>query len=212
MASIYFEKYVLPILDSTVELNVLLRSGSYTEFSQIFETLFLMKRDKELEKLKNFVIGSFSEDQMSSFLDELKTKKFIEFGNDNECKPIKEFFMQRLSLLLYKVNDQSVSWAMDLTVQGHPEVEIFLRSEEQQMVYRGSGMPSGYFQKKANADNFVTRFSNLESSIEMTVVRNPRENPFVLITKRFRQAASIPAWRMSQYHSEIKYLRSFMKL
>ena len=213
MASNILENYVLPILNSTSELNNM-RCGSNNIKSiyKICRTLIMFKREKEMVKFKDNVLVSLTQDQLTSLLNEFINEKNSSNINLSKSAPIAELFTNRIRLLEQKLNDPNISWVMNgSTIRGHSEVEAFLRSEQRQLIYRGSGMPSGAFQQKTTADNFVKNFSGFKSgySVDMTVVKNPREKPFVLINKTSAYFDSIKAVKLTSYRKEIRTLKSF---
>ena len=162
-------------------------------------------------KFKDNVLVSLTQDQLTSLLNEFINEKNSSSISLSKSAPIAELFTNRIRLLEQKLNDPNISWVMSGSIRGHSEVEAFLRSEQRQLIYRGSGMPSGAFQQKTTADNFVKNFSGLKSgySVEMTVVKNLKEKPYVLINKTSAYFDSTKAVKLTSYRKEIRTLKSF---
>lgn len=214
MASICLEKFVLPILDSLTELSKFRsETNSSKSIYKMCETLVMFDRENDLTKFNDLVLVKLSQDQVSSLLAELLNGKMSGCSKLNKSKPITELFTNRLRILENKLNDNQVSWVMSGSIRGHPQVEAFLRSEQRQMIYRGSGMPSGSFQQRTTADNFVRNFSGLKTgySVEMTVVKEQREKPYVIVNKTTAYADSVRAVKRANYSKEINTLKSFFK-
>jgi len=150
MASICVEKYVLFILNSN-EFLILKNNKLYYK---IFETLFMFNRENDLLKFKDIILIEFNQDQLAELL-----KQFIEEEKTsrlklNTSKSVQDLFARRLNYFEEKPKqcESSFNWVMKGNIPGHREVQAFLKSNQQKMIYKGSGMPSGSFSSKVPAD------------------------------------------------------------
>ena len=201
----------MPILASADEFIALRNNGNYEAFSKIFVTLFIFSREKELLKCRDIILTFLSQDQLDYLLMHLIEVKNSKFKNLNQCKPIQDLFTFRLKFLNEKLNQFQGSWIMNGCIPSHPEVEVFLKSEQQLMIYRGSGMPSGAFSSKAPADRFVVNYSGVKNgySVEMTVAKNPREKHHIVIRKTMQSILTAKAAYQAKYIKNIDILSAF---
>ena len=212
MASICIEEYILPILDSSYKFEELIENKYNTALYKIYETLFILDREKDLERFKDLFSANFTQDQLENLLTE-----FIEAKTSdtklNTSKPIKELFNLRLKYLQEKVNDSdaSVNWIMKGTIPDHPDLETFLKSNKQQFIYRGSDTPMRVFIARMSADCFVSKFSGVKSdySVEMIVGKNPEENYHIVINKTMDYIQSARDAYKVELIKKIKLLKSY---
>ena len=211
MALISLEKYVLPIFNSNNEFIELKNRNDFIGYYKLCKILSLFNREAELSKLRDIILANFSQDQLGTFLQKLIESKNTELSKLNKSKSMLDLFIFRLKYLEGKVSSLENSWKMSGSVRGHPEVERFLQSDSPQMIYRGSGIPSREFQTRTTADNFVKNFSGVKSGYvtEMTVVKNPREKPYIIIKKPIQYMLSIRKANQAKFIKEIKCLKSY---
>ncbi len=66
MASIFIEEYILPILDSFYKFEELIENKYNKALYKIYETLFILDREKDLERFKNLFLTNFTQDQLEN--------------------------------------------------------------------------------------------------------------------------------------------------
>ena len=209
MASIFIEKYVLPILN----LNEFLILKNNKLYYKIYETLFMFNRQNDLVKFKDIVLIAFNQDQLTELLKQFIEEKKTSRLKLNTSKPVQDLFARRLNHFEEKLKqcESSFNWVMKGTIPGHRDVEAFLKSNQQQMIYRGSGMPSGSFSSKAPANRFVMNFSGskIDYSVRMVVGKNPGEKHHVVISKTMEYVQAVKATQKIKIINDMRYLTSF---
>ncbi len=66
MASIFIEEYILPILDSFYKFEELIENKYNKALYKIYETLFILDREKDLERFENLFLTNFTLDQLEN--------------------------------------------------------------------------------------------------------------------------------------------------
>ena len=221
MALMFSENFVLPILQMTDELISLRNNGNYYIYYKIYKTLFMLNLDKELFKLKDFILSNFDQDQLHALLTE-----FLDYKNKFSCtlnksKPIVEMFNYRMNQLEENLNTTlsqlQFSWIMKDGIDGHKKVNQFLRSDQQEMIYSGSEFHNGGFSSKSKAECFVHEFSGLKNrydirySTKMQTVKTPRQKYHVIITKTMEYFHAVQNEHRKKFDLEISILKSYLK-
>jgi len=193
------EKYVLPILDKPNEFINYISS-----LLKISETLFLYGCDNELTKFKDLVLANLNQNQIQKLLE-----KYIKRKNENRlhvCKQIIDLFNFRINFL--KQNLPVNDWKMNGRVSSQ-EVTEFLKSNRQEMTYRGGDESLGHFYSIVQARKFASVYSgfNRDYSIQIEAFKIKKDKPFVTITKTLEYFNAI----LRKFNENINNLELFLK-
>lgn len=108
---------------------------------------FAKKTEAAFEEYKNLIIEEMDKDKLKILLSSF----LVEWPCFEKCKPIIELLEQRKTWLENKLKDKpTFNWCMpEASFPNHPEIEAFLRSDRERMVY------SDHFRDAKKARKFV---------------------------------------------------------
>jgi hypothetical protein len=211
MATIFYEKHIMPILVMKNEFVSLKHSQIYFDMCHI---MFHLNREKELYDFRELVLSYLGHGELRNLLLKLVNEKDRFPANFNQSKPIISMFKMYINVVRSLKNRVEFSWSMPGSIPQHPEVTNFLKSNLQLMIYHGSGCYGNVFRTKPYADHFVNQFSGFKNdfSTEMMAIKIPSVSPYVIIMKTTSYFERVVRpQHEAKVIKEIQFFESFLK-
>jgi hypothetical protein len=208
LAEKFLKDNVLPILNNITEFRKIKCNILYC----IAETLIIFDEDKnEIAKFKDLLLDS---SELKFFLKViLANRAKSSFDKFNSSKQIMDLFVFRLNQVDQQLKDLKFDLAIqDASFPGHKEVEDFLKSNQKEFIYYGTGESNGKFSSIIQATSFVSKHIGVKKNYSTKMSINMTEEQIsVKIVKTNKYIEKIRSELLIENDSLESFVLSFVK-